>query len=222
LREPHNLGPGSVERTFDRIAPEFDATRQRPWPFVVDWLRDVPPSRLLLDLGCGNGRHLKVAVSMGLECVGLDVSASMLGTARAMLSPTIPLVQGELQQLPFGAGVAGSVLAIAALHHLGTSRGLARAVRELSRVCMPGARVMASVWALDDPEVAKRAGARPLSEGDGRGLMVPWRASPGGEVERYYRAISLGELSELFEGAGLAVEAAEDRGANHVVLAHKI
>ncbi len=221
MREPPDLGPGSVEGTFDRIAPEFDATRQRPWPFVVEWLREVR-SGPLLDLGCGNGRHLRVAESMGIACVGLDVSKSMLGTARASLPSAVPLVQGDLRQLPFVAGTAGSVLAIAALHHLGTSRELAMAAGELSRVCMPGAPVMASVWALDEPEVARRAGATPLPEGDGRGLVVPWRASPGGEVGRYHRVITLGELSGLLEGAGLDVEAAVDRGANHVVMARKV
>jgi SAM-dependent methyltransferase len=243
LGDPSREGEGA----FDRIGREFDLAREAPWEFVVDWLRglECPPGPLL-DLGCGNGRHMQLAGSMGYECVGVDASAEMLATARRRLGPTARLVRGDARAVPLGPMAASVVLCVAVVHHIRDGRDRARAVLEVARALRPGGHALISVWALDDPGVAARARARPeaaggggagsgggsggggssgggsvVDGGDGRDLLVPWRASPGGPVDRYYRAIGTGELAALCGGAGLEVAWAGERGANHVVSARR-
>jgi len=218
LDDPARTGDGG----YDRIGREFDLARERPWEFVVDWLRALdPPTGPLLDLGCGNGRHMLLASSMGYECVGVDASAQMLAAARRRLGPSARLVRGDVRAIPLGPMAASVVLCVAVVHHIRDGRDRARAVLEVARAMRPGGHALISVWALDDPGVAARARARPeaVGEGDGRDLLVPWRASPGGTVDRYYRAIGAGELADLCRHAGLEVPWAGDRGANHVVCA---
>ena len=220
MGDPSREGEGA----FDRIGREFDLAREAPWEFVVDWLRglECPPGPLL-DLGCGNGRHMQLAGSMGYECVGVDASAQMLAAARRRLGPSARLVRGDVRAIPLGPMAASVVLCVAVVHHIRDGRDRARAVLEVARAMRPGGHALISVWALDDPGVAARARARPeaAGEGDGHDLLVPWRASPGGTVDRYYRAIGTGELAALCGGAGLEVAWAGERGANHVVSARR-
>lgn len=210
-------GPGSPAETYDTIAEAFDATRERPWPFVTAFLERLPPGAgPLLDLGCGNGRHLEVAISGGRPCLGVDVSPRLLAIAHGR-APSAALVLGDARSLPLRSGTVGSIIAIAVIHHLRGEEERAGAVREMARVARPGAPLLVSVWALDDPQVARRAKARPLAGGEEADLLVPWRAPGGPPTERYFRALGLDELVVMVEGAGMRVVSARDEGANHVV-----
>ena len=195
--------PDNPGETFDRIADAFDASRANPWPFVKEWLAGLGPiGTPLVDVGCGNGRHLALAATLGIWGLGVDLSARLLDLA-------IP------------GNIAAAVMAVAMLHHVPDEKGRATVVSELRRIALPGAPVLVSVWALDDPEVAERARARPDPDGDLRDLLVPWRAVEGSYVDRYYRVIGLAELTDLLAGAGLSVVRAWDSGPNHVVHARK-
>jgi SAM-dependent methyltransferase len=217
---PTPVSPGD---TFDSIAEAFDASRANPWPFVGEWLAGLGPiGTPLVDVGCGNGRHLALAATMGVWGMGVDLSVRLLGLARNKVPAGTGLVAGDARALPLPDNVAAAVMGIAMLHHVPDVEGRMEVARELSRVAHPGAPILVSVWALDDPDVATRARATPDPEGDSRDLLVPWRAVEGSHVDRYYRVIGLGELTDLMAGAGLSVVRAWDSGPNHVVHARKI
>jgi SAM-dependent methyltransferase len=239
---PPEAAPSEGGGAFDRIAREFDLHRERPWKFVVDWLEGLgtPPAgmRVVVDVGCGNGRHMVAARAKGVRCLGVDASGPMLAAAMGRLGEDAPLALGDARALPVRTGAAGAVLSIAVVHHLRSGADRAAAMREVARALAPGGRALVSVWALDLPEVREDAGAvqeRPGGrdggrdgsggEIEGRGgpgsdprdLLVPWDASPGARVQRYYRAVPLEELAALARAAGLQVLWAGERGQNHVV-----
>lgn len=214
--------PDNPGETFDRIADAFDASRANPWPFVKEWLAGLGPiGTPLVDVGCGNGRHLALAATLGIWGMGIDLSARLLDLARYRVPVGTGLVVGDARRLPIPGNIAAAVMAVAMLHHVPDEEGRATVVSELRRIALPGAPVLVSVWALDDPEVAERARARPDPDGDPRDLLVPWRAVEGSHVDRYYRVIGLAELTDLLAGAGLSVVRAWDSGPNHVVHARK-
>lgn len=45
---------------YEDIAEHFSGTRYKPWPRVADFLREMPPSSLVADVGCGNGKYLGI------------------------------------------------------------------------------------------------------------------------------------------------------------------
>jgi hypothetical protein len=153
--------------------------------------------------------------------MGVDVSVRLLDLARSRVPAGTGLVAGDARCLPVPGNVAAAVMAIAMLHHVPDEEGRRAVASELRRIALPGAPVLVSVWALDDPEVASRAGAMRDPQGDDRDLLVPWRAVEGSKVDRYYRVIGLAELADLLAGAGLAVVRAWDSGPNHVVHARR-
>lgn len=211
--------PDDIGGTFDRIAEAFDATRARPWSFVTEWLEGLGPlERPMVDVGCGNGRHLTVAGQTGMRGIGVDLSVRLLAIARQRVGPGTDLLIGDARDLPIATDTAGAVLAVAVIHHIQEAGGRRTAVSEIHRVLAPGGEAMVSVWALDDPDVAARARARPMEGGDGADMLVPWRAPGGPTVDRYLRVIPSRELADMLVEGGLEVVRSWDAGANHVAL----
>lgn len=52
---------------------------------VLEWLRDLPRGRDILDYGCGSGVMLRALADAGHKVTGVDASESMLGSARQLL-----------------------------------------------------------------------------------------------------------------------------------------
>jgi len=118
-------------------------------------------STRILDLGCGDGRHLKWLAAAGYAAVGLDLSRQLLALAAARQGVSHrPLVQGDMRRLPFGAGSFSSVLSLfTAFGYFGPPAANGEPVAEIARVLKPGGH-----WFLDYFD-----GDRVLAElGDGK------------------------------------------------------
>ena len=101
----------------------------------------APP---LLDLGCGEGRHLELLARRGLA-VGLDLSAPLLQRARTDGGGDLNLVRGDMRRLPVGDGCLGTVVSLFTAFGYFDSKGAnARPVAEVARVLRTGGH-----WCLD-------------------------------------------------------------------------
>ena len=83
------------------VCERFGLARWRRW--LVEAAEGT-----VLDLGCGTGRDLPL-YRAGVRVIGLDPSADALARARRR-APTVPLVQGEAEALPFRSGVFDTVV----------------------------------------------------------------------------------------------------------------
>jgi SAM-dependent methyltransferase len=110
-----------------RLAPLVSHLGDRPLP--------------VLDLGCGDGRHLGLLHESGVPAVGLDLSPQLLSGA----GPGLDLVRGDMRRLPFVADCFGAVLSLfTAFGYFGTPAGNAAPVKEIARVLQAGGH-----WFLD-------------------------------------------------------------------------
>jgi len=119
----------------------------------------------VLDLGCGEGRHVHgVAMIDGVNVVGLDADGPSLTKGRdglAQLPPRAPnavagFVRGDAFRLPFDDGAFDAVICSEVLEHLSDDWA---ALVEARRVLKPGGRLALTVprawperlcWALAD------------------------------------------------------------------------
>ena len=133
--------------SFDAVADEYDRTRPIPL-HVVDAVAHLCASAarldtggLLLDAGVGTGRFgVPLAASCPGQIVGVDVSLPMMGHARAKASATaLPLVQADLQRLPFRTHALQGILAVHILHLM---EGWKLALGEFRRVLVPRGGVL--------------------------------------------------------------------------------
>lgn len=123
-----------------------DAAEARRCLALLPRLAPLPASggAPLLDLGCGDGRHLEPLAAAGLAVVGLDLSASLLQAA-ASRPGRLPLVRGDMRALPFGDGRFGAVLSLfTAFGYFGRDGGDREVVAGIARVLAPGGH-----WFLD-------------------------------------------------------------------------
>lgn len=100
------------------------------------WLRRWLPlghGRLVLDVGCGDGRFALWNRGRGARIVGLDAVPLFAGEARAR----VDLVRGDVRVLPFPDGSFDAAYSIDVMEHL-DAPGLARFFGEVARVLKPG------------------------------------------------------------------------------------
>ena len=119
----------------------------------VAWLHETLKTSgvaSILDLGCGDGRHLAHFARLGYRLTGFDCSATALRLAAERLGSCrsgVGLVLGEMAALPFTEGTFDAAISLKVLNH-GRIADIRRAIAETWRVLRPGGRLFAvvSIW----------------------------------------------------------------------------
>ena len=112
----------------------------------LDLLPQLAPlgSGPVLDLGCGQGRHLQLLSRGGLAVLGLDLSWPLLRRARVAVADQ-PLIRGDMRWLPLRATSCSAVLSLfTAFGYFDTVAAHAPVVQDVARVLRPGGH-----WYLD-------------------------------------------------------------------------
>jgi ubiquinone/menaquinone biosynthesis C-methylase UbiE len=102
------------------------------------------PGELILDAGCGPGRHALALARMGYRVVGLDRAAVLLAAGRRAAgdAPWPRFVRGDYARIPFPDGSFDAVLNLGtALGYRGEREDL-EALREFRRVLARGGRLV--------------------------------------------------------------------------------
>jgi len=131
-----------VHEVYENIASHFSETRHTPWPKVLQFVQSVAPGGVLVDLGCGNGKYL--GQTDGVVEIGSDFSHNLLKIVRER---GFQGVRCDMLNVAFRDGCADGVICIAALHHLSTHTRRLEAVKEMTRILVPGGRILIYVWA---------------------------------------------------------------------------
>lgn len=161
---------------------------------TVDYERlGVARGSVLLDLGCGAGRHTYEALRRGAHVVSADLDDAILKDVHAMVGAM--LAAGEIERvshiccaadaldLPFSDASFDRIIASEVLEHIPDD---SHAIGEIARVLKPGGSVAVTVPRFG-PEIFNWA------------VSKRYRTSPGGHVRIYRRA----QVYERLRRAGL-------------------
>ncbi|MCE1246718.1 MAG: class I SAM-dependent methyltransferase [Firmicutes bacterium] len=95
---------------------------------------------LVLDLGCGVGRHLHYLARRGFKVIGFDISEETLNIAEDLANEAgieADFVQGDYLDLPFNNEVIPAIISTSALHH-DFPENIAKTFREIKRIMSGG------------------------------------------------------------------------------------
>jgi SAM-dependent methyltransferase len=112
----------------------------------LDWIKPLSPDsfagRVVLDAGCGKGRHIVLAAKFeAREVVGIDLSDAVKAAYQNTRHlPNVHVVQADIFQLPF-ADPFDLVYSIGVLHHLPDPK---KGFLTLTKHVKPGGRI--SIW----------------------------------------------------------------------------
>src|SRR5207247_5728113 len=127
-------------RTFSRIDDHHEQQ-------FLDWIapagREAFHGRVVLEGGCGKGRHTRLASRYGAAAViGVDLSEAVdVAFDNTRDEPTVHIVQADLLRLPLRPASCDYAFSVGVLHHLSDpSAGF----RALARTVRPGGAF--SVW----------------------------------------------------------------------------
>lgn len=133
----------------------------------------VDAGERLLDVACGSGLAIELALLRGALCAGIDASARLVAVAR-FRSPDCDIRVGDMHNLPWGEGAFDVVTSFRGIW--GTTPD---AVGEVYRVLRPGGRVGLTVWGH-------------LKVSPGAWALSPYRLASQEKVDNQATMVSLG------------------------------
>jgi ubiquinone/menaquinone biosynthesis C-methylase UbiE len=98
--------------------------------------------RRVLDIGCGAGRFLELAVAAGADVDGLDASPALVAEAHGRL-PGARLVVGEMQRLPYADA---TFEVVTGFNTFQWAADRVAAIGEAARTLRPDGRLVVAVW----------------------------------------------------------------------------
>jgi len=192
VTEGYDLWAGS----YDAYANPLVLVEERP---VRELLGDVH-GRLVLDAGCGTGRHTRWLCEQGARVVGVDASEGMLREARAKC-PDADLRLGSVLALPVEAESFDVVLNALMAEHV---PDLAALMASLAAALRHGGRLVLSVF---HPAMVEK------------GVLTHFEhAESGAEYELVTHDHRVEDYLAALSAAGLEVETTMDVGLDEALL----
>jgi SAM-dependent methyltransferase len=105
---------------------------------VGRWAREYVTGKIVLEIACGQGHHLRYGANRYANYVGLDIHAVYLQNLRKRF-PDTSAIRADAFVLPFRDGSVDCVLSVYCFEHF---RELPKCLREIRRVLKPGGKLL--------------------------------------------------------------------------------
>lgn len=202
--------PNDAQRTVDRFGKEwndFDFLSHHYEAQFLAWIHPIKPAdfkdKIVLEGGCGKGRHSALAAAFGAkDVIAVDLSSAVDAAYRNTHNmPNVHVVQADLFHLPVPRASVDLAFSVGVLHHTHDPRG---SFQELVARVKPGGRVVAWVYGYENNEwivryvdpvrrgVTSRLPHKVIFQASKLPAAVLWAAARG-----VYRPLSKGALSGL-------------------------
>jgi SAM-dependent methyltransferase len=203
-----------VKKNYEDDARTFDETREKPiWPPLLSLLKKVENEASVLDVGCGNGRLLKILTEQNIKYVGVDQSESLIKICQEKYPEHKFAVEDILNLGNLSDYNFDYVFCIAVLHHLPGASLRLQALKQLKNKIKQGGKIILTVWNMWPQEkyrkmVYKFALLKLLCrfKADFGDVLFDWRAPNSQMSKRYYHMFTKREIEKLTKKAGLKIE----------------
>ncbi|EQB61786.1 trna (uracil-5-)-methyltransferase trm9 [Vairimorpha apis BRL 01] len=179
-----------VHKFYKKYADDFNITRVKPWPKIIDFLNKYDRKNYLnLDCGCGNGRNLNI--SNLSTFIGMDFSHELL-----KLIKSDNVLRGDCMSLPFKDKTFNIILSIAVIHHLSTYDRRRKAMKEMFRCLKENGKILLYVW---DEKTKHKSKFKHI---ENKEYFVKFNNN----FDRYYHLFDINELIDFCKDCGFIIE----------------
>lgn len=207
-----------LKEGYDDLAQVFAESRTSLWEEQKSFGQYLKNGAKVLELGCANGRLLKLFENHKVSYTGIDNSGKLLEKAQQYASQfpnlTSNFVEADILSLPLENDLFDQLFCIATLHHIPSSHYQKIAIAHMFRVLQPGGMFFMTNWNLHEQPryIKKQANLQKtnpeLVEGfEEKDFLISWRWKMGEKtVYRYYYSFDSDELSRMLTQAGFKIE----------------
>ena len=128
----------------------------QPVPLVEDLLPTLRrhQARIVLDLGCGTGRHCVYLARNKFDVIGIDTSETALRMAKKWVRKerlsSVTFVRGTMANPPFSKNQFHAVIGISVIHHA-MKKDVFKTIAEIYRTLKKGGIFFANLISMKDP-----------------------------------------------------------------------
>jgi len=203
------------QETWDCIAESFDKTRRKPWNQCVDFIKTLKKTDLVVDMGCGNGRHLIICAENCKQVIGLDISIKLLYIVNNILIEknlkNVFILHSDVTYVPIKNETVDAILYIASLHNIQGREKRIQSLKELKRILKKEGRALISVWSKWQDKYRKlffKKWFNQVGKSEFGDIDIYWKQH-GLNIPRFYHLYSKKEFVKDINEAGLKLEEIE-------------
>lgn len=188
-----NVHNKNVASQYNTISTSFDNSRVRIWNNVKHFLNDKKDGETLLDCGCGNGKNMIYAKTLGYLCEGCDISENLLYICN---QKGLDVFYQDVLNLKTNKKY-NKILSIAVIHHLETFDEQISAIRNLCDSLCENGKLLISLWSME-----KSFNELNVYKSDCRNFAlganyVDWKLNNDNIIKRYYYIHDYNSVNEL-------------------------
>jgi SAM-dependent methyltransferase len=211
-----------TDSAYDTIAELYDEWSRSVTEDVSFYVEEaLAADGPVVELGAGTGRIAVPIAEAGVQVIGVDSSAGMLGVARARaeaagVEALVDLREGDLRKPPVDGPVALVLVPFRALLHLETDATRLEALAAIHALLRPGGRLVFDVFAPSSEDIEETNG-RWLEREPGIWERADWNqrdrvltldvCGPSGETSMRLAWLPVERWRVLLEEAGFRVTA---------------
>lgn len=172
---------------YNQIADNFSEKRFSSWSWIDSFLNSFEKNKMILDIGCGNGRNM---TNKDLNFIGIDNCHNFISICK---KKGLIVLECDMINIPLPEQLFDGITVIASYHHLSTHERREQSLMEMKRMLKNDGKILLSVWSIDQRHNPKLN----FNYGDN---YVPWKDSTGTiKGNRYYYIFQLDEITNLLE-----------------------
>ena len=193
-----------LQGVYNSISHDFSNTRAIPWEELAVFLPQLKDGAQILDLGCGNGRLLKVLEQSGkpYNYLGVDFSQELVKEAKQKF-PTREFMVADMSQLDFPEKSFDAICLIASFHHLSDKKERLDLLKKIHFWLKPGGVLFMTNWYLWQNKYLKYFFKNFSQKRSLNDFFIPYKLPNSQKVYwRYYHHFTQRELKQLLLASG--------------------
>ena len=135
------------KQTYEVIAQDFSRTRQELWPILNLFKQYINDGDRILDVGCGNGRLIKIMQDKQVDYLGIDNSENLIKLAREQY-PEYKFSCQDITELQADDQKYDVVFLVGVLHHVPSAKLRGQTLQNIYKLLKPGGHVLMTNWNL--------------------------------------------------------------------------